>query len=135
MVCHLWLQPVDVAVDPTPDVRCSHCFCAVCYTRSYAAMPCACSTILCHVLCHAVCRAVCHGAGDVVSLGDGRLPDGHVRDFYLKEGQTVRTVVYLRMHITRGWLLHWQCNRACLLCNLQAAATKQLLEAEPPGVC
>jgi hypothetical protein len=28
-------------------------------------------------------------AGDVVSLGDGRLADGHVRSFFLKEGQTV----------------------------------------------
>lgn len=29
-------------------------------------------------------------SGDVVSLGDGRLADGSVRPFYLKEGQTVR---------------------------------------------
>lgn len=32
-------------------------------------------------------------SGDVVSLGDGRLADGSVRPFYLKEGQTVRMVL------------------------------------------
>lgn len=34
-------------------------------------------------------RCCCVGAGDVLSLGDGRMPDGSVRSFFLKEGQTV----------------------------------------------
>lgn len=41
------------------------------------------------LLCCAV-RCVCRAAGDVLRLGDGRLADGSVKPFFLKEGQTVR---------------------------------------------
>jgi hypothetical protein len=33
----------------------------------------------------------CGAAGDVLRLGDGKLADGSVKPFYLKEGQTVST--------------------------------------------
>jgi co-chaperonin GroES (HSP10) len=42
-------------------------------------------------------------SGDVQSLGDGRMPDGNVRPFFLKEGQTVRSVDTG----VGGWA-HWQ---------------------------
>jgi hypothetical protein len=45
-------------------------------------------------------------AGDVVSLGDGRMADGSVRSFYLKEGQTVSCLWAVAtnggMHAERG---------------------------------
>lgn len=66
-------------------------------------------------------------AGDVVSLGDGRLADGHVRSFFLKEGQTVSDTRPL-LRITQDLMcfeklsdrLVLQCNQ-CGACRSAAA--------------